>query len=72
MRRRSTLITTITNEPAPGVYAPEKGEQDRPRVTRCCARCQRGIRGYGELPCGYPTGCPNPNCAHANPKENQS
>lgn len=23
----------------------------------CCARCRRGVRGYGILPCGYDGGC---------------
>ncbi len=31
------------------------------RVSKCCAKCRRGVPGYGELPCGYNLNCPN-NC----------
>ena len=26
-------------------------------VQRCCARCRRGVPGFGELPCGYDLKC---------------
>lgn len=29
------------------------------RESRCCAKCRRGVPGYGELPCGYDRKCPN-------------
>lgn len=68
MKRRSTMLSTIQKDPERGAYTPEPG-RDQHRVNApCCAKCRRGIRGYGELPCGYPDGCPNPNCAHAKEK----
>lgn len=30
---------------------------DKPE-SPCCARCRRGIRAYGILPCGYNRDCP--------------
>jgi hypothetical protein len=34
------------------------------KLTPCCPRCRRGTPAHGTLPCGYPTGCPNPSCTH--------
>lgn len=41
----------------PQEYLPEGG-RDKPTATRCCARCRRGVPGFGELPCGYNFKCP--------------
>jgi hypothetical protein len=38
-----------------GIHAPGTG-RDAP-VKPCCARCRRGIKGFGELPCGYDGDC---------------
>lgn len=27
--------------------------------TPCCAKCRRGTRAHGTLPCGYILACPN-------------
>jgi len=27
--------------------------------SECCAKCRRGVKGFGELPCGYDRKCPN-------------
>jgi hypothetical protein len=36
-----------------------RGRISAPRTTECCAKCRRGIKGFGELPCGYLGACPN-------------
>ena len=57
-----TAVRTIS--PAPrNAWLPDggRGEVMKP----CCARCRRGIKGFGELPCGYPDGCPNAKCGHS-------
>lgn len=28
-----------------------------PASKPCCAKCRRGIKGFGELPCGYDLKC---------------
>ena len=28
-----------------------------PPPKRCCARCRRGVPGFGDLPCGYLGDC---------------
>lgn len=40
-----------------GFPAPETLPAVRVRV--CCARCRRGTKQFGELPCGYGLNCPN-------------
>lgn len=35
------------------------------RVERCCAKCLRGTRGFGDLPCGLSRNCP----CHQKPHE---
>ena len=47
-----------------GITAPGSSRGEPP-MKPCCARCRRGIKGFGELPCGYPDGCPNEKCGHA-------
>jgi hypothetical protein len=42
-RRKPQADRTWVAEPAP--------------QTRCCARCRRGVPGFGELPCGYLGDC---------------
>ena len=37
----------------------------RVKIKPCCARCVRGIKSFGLLPCGYPGTCPNPVCQHS-------
>ena len=39
-----------------GPWAPETVARIAPE-SPCCARCRRGIRGFGELPCGYDGDC---------------
>jgi len=36
---------------------PPKPDMVRPIVKQCCARCRRGIKGFGELPCGFDKAC---------------
>lgn len=59
MKKRSTLVSTVVKDPPAGAYKPEQGAEDRPKLTRCCAKCRRGVPGYGDLPCGYDLKCPN-------------
>ena len=55
---------------ANGGVPPAPQHSDRQRgLTRCCARCRRGVPGFGELPCGYDQRCPNPKCLHAAPAQ---
>lgn len=43
-------------------WTPTTRQRDEPRTPRCCAKCRRGVPGFGDLPCGYPDmKCPN-NC----------
>lgn len=57
--------------PVAAVYAPETREPNRPRVSKCCAKCRRGVPGFGDLPCGYNLACPN-DCHNPNrTKENR-
>lgn len=37
----------------------EAREPDKGPRTSCCAKCRRGTRAFGELPCGYLLNCPN-------------
>jgi hypothetical protein len=62
--RRGGSLSSLANDPAPGVYVPEPWVRE-PVVTACCARCRRGTREMGYLPCGYNLACPNPKCLHA-------
>jgi hypothetical protein len=65
------MLSTIQKEPAAGAYEREKGA-DRPKLTKCCAKCRRGVPGFGDLPCGYNLACPN-DCHNPNKtKETQS
>lgn len=57
--------------PVAALYAPETRERDTPRVTRCCARCRRGVPGFGELPCGYDLRCPN-HCHEPKPETKET
>lgn len=38
-----------------GVFAPES--QERERVRACCAKCRRGTKQFGLLPCGFALNC---------------
>jgi hypothetical protein len=33
----------------------DRGEQR----SECCAKCRRGVKEFGEMPCGYDRKCPN-------------
>lgn len=58
-RRSGVMLSTIHADPKPGAYQPEPRDGDRPPLSRCCAKCRRGVPGFGDLPCGYNLLCPN-------------
>lgn len=50
--------------PIANTHMPVTQPKDAP-TKQCCARCRRGVKGFGELPCGYDLKYPNPRCEHS-------
>lgn len=62
MKRRSTLLSTITRTPQPGAYTPEQGAESPGRMSPCCAKCK--------TPFGHSAVAGT--CCHTSPKEEQA